>query len=266
MINNCKHAAGFTLMEMIGAMAIIAILAAVLAPSLTDDIDLADGSAEEENLQVLMHALEQHVLDNKSIPNPAPANWAAAIALYAELPQDDVRFNTRGFTRRLYADPRFFTNTDTNFPGYTQTSGLASRPVSPRLMLVSDLTGDAPAPPSSSADFNAIWDQSAGAAVLEGEKVKIARLNLASRFHRLLLVNSDVQQPSFALESAAAVPVPGAVGGVDGNLTRYLLDSTRLSVNFSPYPSGANNTVTIVRSDLALHYTTDGSTWYWERS
>ncbi len=257
---------GFTLMELIGAMAIIGILAAVLAPALTDAIDRAYGSAEEENVQMLVEALEQHILENKTIPNQAFANWVPAIAVFADLAEDDVRFNARGFSRRLYVDPRFFTNTDTNFGGYTQTTGLTARPVSPRIMLVSDLTGDAPAPPTTSADFNAIWDQNAGVGVVEGDQVKVQRLNLAGRFHRVLLVNSDVQQASFALEAAGAVPVPGAVGGVDGSVTRYLIENTRLSVNFSPFPSGGLNTVTIVSREVAMHYTTDGSSWFWERS
>lgn len=258
--------AGFTLMELIGVMAILAILAAVLAPSLTDGIDRAYAAREAESLKNLSEALEQHVLTSRSIPRQTPAVWSAAVASYTDLGVNDVLLNPRGFRRAMYVDPQFFSATEVTFPGYTQNAGVASRPFSPRIMLVSDLTRDAPGAPSTAAGFAAIWDQTAGAGVVEGDKVKVARLNLAGRFHRLLLVNSSPQQPAFALEGGSVTPVPGAVGGVDGMIERYVLDRTQLSVFFGPFPAGGLNTRTLVGSDIAFHYRTDGTAWYWERS
>lgn len=257
---------GFTLMELIGVMAIIAIMAAVLAPSLTDGIDRAYAAAEQAHLETLMDSLEQHILVNKQIPRQTTAEWTAAVAGYADLASADVEFNDRGYRRRLYVDPQFFSSTESTFPGYTQNAGLASRPYSPRLMIVSDLTRNAPNPPGSAADFAAIWDQTGSATLIEGEKVKVARLNLSGRFHRLLLSNANGQQPFYSLEGGSATAVPAAVGGVDGTLTRYVLKSSRLSVFFSPFPAGGMNTSTLVDGDLSLRYTTDGSNWFWERS
>ncbi|MEM8768698.1 MAG: prepilin-type N-terminal cleavage/methylation domain-containing protein [Pseudomonadota bacterium] len=257
---------GFTLMELIGAMAIIAILAAVLAPSVTDGIDRAYATAEEDNLRTLVGALEQEVLVNKRIPRQNTADWTATVAAYADLPIDQVAFNARGHRRALYVDPQFFSATETTFPGYQQTTGLSSRPFSPRLMLVSSLNGNAPAAPRTAADFAAIWDQTGGAAVVEGPKVKVERLNLAGHFHRVLLSNANTQQPAYALETGGASPVPAAVSGVDGSLIRYVLRSTRLAVFFAPFPSGGVNTSTLVSGEVSYHYVTDGTRWYWERS
>ncbi len=257
---------GFSLMELIGAMAIIAVLAATLAPAITDGIDRAYSAREETNLRVLMDALEARILQDKAIPGQSVSQWAGVVAAYSDLARDDVEFNPRGYRRQLYVDPQFFSATEAVFTGYTQTTGLASRPYSPRLMLVSDLTRNAPAPPTSAAAFAAIWDQSGSPAVLEGPKVKVARLNLAGHFHRLLLTNASVQQPGYQLEDAAAAPVPAASGGADGLLTRFVLRTTRVSVFASPYPAGGMTTRTIVGEDLALHYQTDGGNWFWERS
>ena len=257
---------GFTIMELIGAMAIIAILAAVLAPSVTDGIDRAYAAQEEANVRTLVEALEQHVLQNQSIPRQTVAEWSAVVAGYADLAREDVEFNPRGYRRQLYVDPQFFTSSEAVFPGYNQTAGLSSRPFSPRLMIVSDLNRNAPNPPRTAAEFAAIWDQTNTAAVVEGTKVKVERLNLAGHFHRLLLINSHSQQPSYALENASSVPVPAASGGVDATLTRFVLKSSRVSVFFSPYPTGSANTSTLITADMALHYTTDGSNWFWERS
>ena len=266
MRSKSRTQSGFTLMELIGAMAVIAILAAVLAPSLTDGIDRAYSEAEQQNLEGLREALERHVLDSKSIPTQTAADWSAAVADYADLPLADVQFNARGYARRLYVDPSFFSVSAAPFPGYTQGAGLTARPASPRLMLVSDLAGNPPPPPTTSAAFAAIWDQTSSATVVEGKKLKIERLNLAGRFHRLLLLNSSSQQSGYALEGGAMNPVPAASGGSDGSLTRYVLKGSRLAVHFSPFPSGAINTSTLVSDDLALRYRTDGSTWFWERS
>ncbi len=265
-MKSAQRQQGFTIMELIGAMAIIAILAAVLAPSVTDGIDRAYAAQETANVRALMDALEQHVLQNKQIPRETVSEWTAAIAAYADLARDDVELNPRGFRRRLYVDPQFFTSAEAVFPGYVQSAGLASRPFSARLMLVSDLTRNAPNPPRTAAEFAAIWDQTNTATVLEGTKVKIERLNLSGHFHRLLLINSHNQQPAYALENGSSVPVPASFGGVDGTLTRYVLRDSRLAVFFAPYPTGGSNTSTLVGSDMALHYTTDGSNWYWERS
>lgn len=257
---------GFTLMELIGVMAVIAILAAVMAPSLTDGIDRAYSTAEEGNLDSLMAALEEHIEQNKQIPREAMADWTAAIAAHADLAASDVEFNARGFRRRLYVDPQFFSSTEAVFPGYTQTAGLTGRPYSPRLMLVSDLTRNAPNPPRRAADFAAIWDQTGSPTVLEGRKVKVVRLNLSGAFHRLLLTNSHTQQPAYALEGGSAVAVPAAVGGMDGSLIRYVLGASTLEAFLSPYPTGGVHTRALIRDDMALHYTTDGSNWFWERS
>ena len=265
-MRNLSRQTGFTLMELIGTMAIIAILAATLAPALTDGIDRAYSAREEVNLQVLMEALEAEILQNKAIPRENTAEWTAVVARYADLAREDVEFNARGYRRRLYVDPLFFSTTETTFPGYIQTAGLDRRPYSPRLMLVSDLTGNAPNPPATAAAFAAIWDQQGSPAVQEGPKVKIVRLNLAGHFHRVLLTNSSIQQPGYQLESGAGTAVPAAAGGTDGTLIRYVLRSTRISVFASPYPTGNMTTTTIVAEDVALHYATDGSNWFWERS
>ncbi len=264
--SSARSQQGFTLMELIGAMAIIAVLAAVLAPSVTDGIDRAYATAEEDNLRTLVSALEQEVLRNKHIPRQNTAEWTAAVAAYADLPIDQVAFNARGHRRALYVDPQFFSATEATFPGYQQTTGLSNRPFSPRLMLVSDLTRNAPNAPRTAADFAAIWNQTNASSVLEGPKVKVERLNLAGHFHRVLLMNANAQQPSYALENGATAPIPAAAAGVDGSLTRYVLRTTRLAVFFAPYPSGGLNTGTLVSGELSYHYVTDGTRWYWERS
>lgn len=255
---------GFTLMEMIGVMAVLAILASVLAPSVFESIDRAYAEAEVANLEQLADSLVSHILDSKTIPRQNPNSWVPALSDYTSFTEAQTEFNKRGFRRRIYADPRFFTTSDANFPGYTQTNGLTTTPNSPRLMIVSNVKGNVPGPPTSGADFDAIWDQTAGAPLLEDADIKIKRINLRAYFHRVLATNQNTQQPSYGLESQALQPVPGAVGGVDGTTTRYVLRDTELRLFAPPYPTGGLNTSVIVKGEVGVRYSTDGGSWFWE--
>lgn len=256
---------GFTLMELIGVMAIVSIMAAVIAPGVFKVIDANIGDAENKNIKALAGALEDSITETKRIPHQNTTEWITATAAYVDLPTSEIEFNARNFRRRIYIDPQFFTTSNTTFTGYTQTSGLAQAPVSPRIMLVSDLTRNAPNPPTSNAAFSTIWDQTSGASVVEGPKVKIQRLNLAPLFHRVVLVNSNTQQPAYSIEAGSASPVPPAVGAVDGNITRYLLENSNLKLYADPYPSGALLTLAILNNDHSYRYETGGSVWAWVR-
>lgn len=255
---------GFTLMEIIGVMAIVSIMAAVIAPRIFDTITSAYGDAEAVNVQQLSENLKQYIIDNKRIPSQTTNDWVTALASYSSLARDNIEFNARGFRRAIYIDPRFFTGTDTVFTAYTQAGGLTQPPVFPRIMVVSDLAGNAPNPPTTNAAFSAIWDQTGGAGVVESDKVKIHRLHLASVFHRIVLVNSNPQQPGYALEAAAANAVPPASGAIDGSLTVYALHNSSINLFTDIFPSGSLSTVSMINSDQAYHYKTDGMNWFWE--
>lgn len=258
-------ATGFTLMEMIGVMAIMSILAAVIAPSVFDAIDRTLGDAETTNVKQIMNSLEQAILESKRIPTQNINDWVSMVATYSSFARDQIEFNARGYRRRIYIDPRFFTTTDSTFPGYTQTSGLSAATVSPRILLVSDLTQNVPAPPGTHADFSAIWDQTPSASITEGKKVKIQRLHLAALFSRVVLLNANPQQPAYRIESGTAYPVPPAIGTVDGQLTRYILRQSNLNLLASPYPSGGLLTLATINSDQSFRFETNGSQWYWTR-
>lgn len=252
-------------MELIGVIAIIAILSAVIAPNLFRGIDAAFAKAEEENLANLVAALRMYSEQTNRIPSAAATDWASAIASRIDVPEADVQANRRSFRRALYFDPRFFTSTDSSFPGYQQTSGLTSPLVSPRAILVSDLTRNAPAAPTTSAAFNAIWDQDPSAIVLEGPKVYLQRINFRSMFHRVVLNNQHTIQPAYGLGTGSQNAIPAAVGGIDGTLTRYVMGGTELRLYRGPFPGGALETSSLVDAVKSYRYTTDGTNWFWSR-
>ena len=61
-------ASGFTLIELIVVIAIIATLAAVVAPSIFSNVGDARRSAAKSQIQVLALALDQYRLDNDTYP------------------------------------------------------------------------------------------------------------------------------------------------------------------------------------------------------
>ncbi|MEM7468241.1 MAG: prepilin-type N-terminal cleavage/methylation domain-containing protein [Pseudomonadota bacterium] len=256
---------GFTLIEVIGVLSIMAILASVIAPSVFDDIKRARQDKESLSLEGLAGYLQNFIVDNKRIPTRTIADWTAAIASQATLPAAKIEFNERGFRRGYYVDPRFFSTTDTNFPGYTQTTGLSNQPVSPRIMLISSLTANVPAAPTTAAAFDAIWEQAAGASLVEGPDIKIERLNLRNLFHRVILTNEHTTQPAYQLEAGAQSSLPAASGGIDGLITRYVMDKTRLNLMSDPFPSGTLNQVVLISSPLNYTYRNTGSSWEWQK-
>ncbi|MEL7311136.1 MAG: type II secretion system protein [Pseudomonadota bacterium] len=257
-----KTQRGFTLMELIGVMAILAILSAVLAPSIVGSINDAYGAAEAANLQQIVGELEAYVRRNSRIPSATLSDWTAAVATLSNIPADDIAANRRGFERRLYFDPNFFT-AGGGFSGYQQTGGLAAAPLSPRVMLISDLTGNVGFPGNNAVTFDDIWNQRAGASLVESDRLFIQRWHLGALFKEVLATNTASNQAAISLNAAAAVPVPAAGVTLDGVLSRFVIEDSRLLVYADPYPTGDLQSVFKVTDDLGLRYEDQGGGFVW---
>lgn len=253
-------------MELIAVMAVLAILSAALAPSVFDLIDDAYAKQEQSNLESLAQDLQTLLETTYTLPSSNRALWSTALAVVSDRPVAQILRNRRNFQRTLYFDPQFLTTSDANFNGYTQTTGLVTAPPSPRLMLISNLDADAPQPAMNSATFNAIWEQSAGAAVIESNDIKIVRLNLSENFTRLTLVNSAGSQTGYSLEGGTRAAVSANNGTTDGIVTRFVINGTQVELYGTPYPVGALSTAALISGAQGFRYATDGSQWFWERT
>ncbi|MEO0574252.1 MAG: type II secretion system protein [Pseudomonadota bacterium] len=259
-----RHDDGFTLMELIAVMAILAILSAVLAPSLIDAVDDAYAAAETDNLAQLADDLERYIRDTGIVPGRAVASWSAAIATTSSRAALAVQQNERGYTRSVYFDPAFVSASG-GFDGYTQSSGLTAAPASPRFMVISSLSANVGVQANDTAVFNAIWDRDAGAAIVESDRLKIERRHVGGLFHRVLLINQLTSQVAYALNGSAQLAVPAASTGVDGLLSRYVIDGSELALYSGPYPTGALASAALVNADLSVRYESTGSAFEWVR-
>lgn len=247
-----RAGAGFTLIEMIGVMAVIAILASAIAPSVVDLAVKAKAEKETISLNSLAESLRQSVLQTKSIPLAATSSWVNAIALENNLPSSKIEFNHASFRRGYYIDPHFLTSPASSFSGYP-SQGLTTAPISPRIMLVSNLSAHVPSAPTTAAEFSAIWDQTASTSLVESQSIKVVRLNLRSTFHRIIFNNDSVEQASYAFEGNSKQALAAGV------TERYVLDSTKVRLYTHSYPNGALDFVSLVNSDESFRY--DGSAW-----
>jgi prepilin-type N-terminal cleavage/methylation domain-containing protein len=94
---------GFTLIEMIGVMAILTIMAAVLTPNVLHSIDRAAVVAEQQTLHNLGGQVKKYL--NEYGAPPTIVGWDAQIANYAELSQLDIAVNKRQNGRVFLLDP-----------------------------------------------------------------------------------------------------------------------------------------------------------------
>jgi|GEM_PF-1064018 len=104
-----RRRAGFTLIEMIGVLAIMAILATVLVPNVLHSIEMAAIKAEGTNLQNLGESVKLYLRTNRVLPGsgtaPATASWSNDLASFADLAPADVLTTTRQQARVFVTEP-----------------------------------------------------------------------------------------------------------------------------------------------------------------
>ena len=255
---------GFSLLELIGVLAVMGIMAGALAPSVFQLIEDGYADAEIVNLSTIGDTLRDYVRREKTIPTASGDAWAIDIAAYASMTPQRVLRNQKRYKRRYFVDRRFFENTSQAFAGYVQERGLSARPYSPRIIIASSLDGEINQTLDTPAKFDAVWSGDEDATIVESKKVKIERINLAPLFVRVVLNNANDNQAGYALEGGADNAIAAASGGADGSRTLYLIADTRLALKAAPFPSGDLQRQIIVTEETSLRYELAGVAWHWD--
>jgi prepilin-type N-terminal cleavage/methylation domain-containing protein len=190
--------AGFTLIEFVGVMAIMAILAASVIGTVVNQMTNAMVTTEATNLSTMNQALVTEILHTYQIPGAS--NWATSLGSWLLMPSTGVTTNASGFVRGYYYDTNGFGSI--TLP-YTQTNGAPTFPANPRIMMVSSLDGNLPdaSGPLSTSEFNAVWNTpanglpaswtNASSARLTGPRLLIQRINLLPLFKQVILSAVD---------------------------------------------------------------------------
>src|SRR5438105_9650868 len=102
-ISEFRFRGGFTLIEVIAVLAVIAILVAVITPSVIRRVDRAAWTKESADLNAIADSYAQSILRNKIVPGTN--GWATAVASQMGLPISAITTNSRRFARAFLIDP-----------------------------------------------------------------------------------------------------------------------------------------------------------------
>jgi prepilin-type N-terminal cleavage/methylation domain-containing protein len=231
----------FSLIEMIGVLAVIAILAAVLAPAFIRQMDKMAGDNESAVLKSLGDALQASILRSRAIPSHT--NWAATVATELGVDVASIMNSPRRQERFFLIDPNLSIK-NAGLPYTQSTAGAGAAPLSPRVLILSTIGRALPASivsgvVGSSTNFNAIWDWNDAGGVVpatsfawtgwpNSDDLKVQRVNLSPLFVRLLLTTySSSGSPRYSIDSTSwstAVVITNNVTIID----RYFIQNSAL--------------------------------------
>jgi prepilin-type N-terminal cleavage/methylation domain-containing protein len=192
-----ENEGGFSLIEMIGVLAIISILAALLSPVIVKRLDFAATTREANDLSAISNAIAVQVLQSKTIVTGP--NWPAVAANYMSLPANSVSNNARGYARAFLLDGGGWLGRVT-LPYVQSRSGSAAAPAGARILIVSSIGASLPVSSGTLASnvFNDIWLTPGGSrpttwGTWSGKPgdLLIQRITLDPLFHRLILNSND---------------------------------------------------------------------------
>jgi prepilin-type N-terminal cleavage/methylation domain-containing protein len=252
-------ARGFSLIEFIGVLTILALIAAAAGPTLIKRVDYAAKTAEKDVLTSLTNALVTGCLANNVIP--AAANMPATIAQALNSNSSQVLTNARGFARLFISDPNLSIS-GAGLP-YTQgAAGASTLPSNARAVVISTIAKALPAIAPNAAQFAEIWNAPADTipGVLSswggrGEDLQIERVNFLPMFCKVLLKNVDSGTNAVPNRAHYQLQDYGIVYVQPGQqFSAYYLDGTLLTLYRSGGTTTDGDTREIVHSDISFLY------------
>jgi hypothetical protein len=258
-----------TLIQLIGVLAILAILAGVVVPLSLRKLDQIASDKETAELKALGEAFVASVMRNRYVP--CHTNWAQAIASERGVNLTDVTSNLRRQPRVFLVDPALRIGTRVAGQDYSQdsagsvitnASGHVIPPINPRMILLSSIGVPLPAGitngvPASTNDFNAIWNVADGALPGGGlwtgwagaRDLKIQRINLSGAFVHITL-SSYLSDTNGIYVIAGSTPLEAPTPPVPGR-DAYFIQSSVLELRTH---TNTLDTLQILNRDISYVY------------
>ena len=226
---------GFTMVEMLGVLAVLMVLATIGAENVLESIKNARRDGEAQTLQTIAGAFQASIVQNQSLPGAS--NWSDSVFAYLTISPDRVT-NTVANTQRIFLyDPGFSVGTNaTSVPPYTQGNAGSVEPAmtNARCLLISSLVGPLPTIGADATTFSNLWNTPnygvpvgwTGAWLSAGADLHIQRMNLRSLFSRVVLENLDPTNTAYY--SVGTNPVASVAPGT--RVQAWLINSS--AINF----------------------------------
>ncbi len=203
--------AGFTLVEMIGVLAIIAILASFIAPNVLNQLRSARRDAEDHQLANIAQGIELFIRQNRSFP----ANLPALSPDFVPTSAGQLTNNPNGFLRYFFVQP--------NIGGYANDVGLAPGSLADsRFLLITNLEQNAAPTITTDTQFETWWNTDETGT----PDLKIHRGHVGHLFH-LLSLSTDGPGGSYAVDGTFV----NAGGGTLAAHIRYHVTGTPVALD-----------------------------------
>lgn len=237
---------GFTLVELIGVMAILAILASFITPNVINQLRSARRDAEDRQLANIAQGIELYLRQNKSFP----VNLAVLSPDYVPVSSGQLTNNANGFLRYYFVHP--------NISGYTNAAGLVPNTLaSSRFLLITDLTQNANPSITTEKGFETWWNTDETGT----PDLKIHRGHVSHLFH-LLSLSADGAGGSYAIDGGTPIDSGGGTLAIH---TRYHLTGTTVELDEAdPFVPGSAETQFTMTGEAGYQFDPDctsGSQW-----
>lgn len=251
---------GFTLVELIGVLAIISVLSAIIAPNVLRSIERAAVKAERESAERIGRQLELYLSDQGVLPTSA--NWTDQIAQYSEMSPAELATNKRQNPRQMIFDA----STNRAMVLSSMRSGLIV-PTSGNINNASRFdeiwqTADGSIPPVSSWSGWSAWSAVANSS----DYLVIERINL------LPIYKTDLKNYTVTLNNTGATVASYSIVFANGSSqsatniaggSSVVLSGMRSRDRISLYdvPGGGSLAYSYVISDSGKTFDFDGVDW-----
>ena len=257
------RARAFSLIEVIGVLAIMAIMASVLVPSAIKSVQQAAISAESQTLGNLGTELALYLRDQGSVPTAA--NWTTSLGAYANLSPANIAKNSRNVARVYITDPA--TSPTQRVLLLSSMRGNLALPTAANIGTAAKFqqiwqTADGSVPPASSWAGWTAW----GAVANAGNYLVIERVNLLPVYDTdLENLTLTLNNHSGAAASYSVTQVNGTVVGpvniAAGRTLALANEIPRVVITLYSQPGGQSPNYTYVVSSSGKTFDFDGANW-----
>lgn len=250
-----KKRSGFTLLELIGVLAILSILAVTVAPTALRTIEAASIKAEKESMTSIGKAIREYTRKNGSVPLATlgtPPTWVTQISANVENGTLDIWRNKRQVNRVLLVNGNRAMVLSSMRQGLNLPTQAGTTPVQfDDIWMTRD--GDVP----TSTNWPAGWTN---ASVQDaGQYLAIERINLSEYLNtRAISLAVTAGAPSYRLKPKAT-GVLGPAITTFGTLNQIPGDYIELYRDAAATPAQLAMTYTVVDRDQNFIF--DGTVW-----